>query len=181
MVADPAVSNPETVAVAEDINPVIDADARVDAPALKAPAIAIVVAVMVLPIKLIVVLIPPILTVFVEVFPVDILTVPEQLLPVRILTLLVFNVNGWEYPMLIFPEPDVVPIPIPPVVVFPISMLPVVMLLPIVIAEPIAVALYVFDITEVSVDAPADKTPAIAIFVAVMISSVITTVNNYQK
>tara|TARA_R110002126_G_scaffold41650_4_gene121235 strand:- start:387 stop:884 length:498 start_codon:yes stop_codon:yes gene_type:complete len=77
MVADasvdaPALKAPATVAVAEDINPVIDADARVDAPADNTPAIAIFVAVMVLPPNVIVeVVLSPITTV-------------ELVLPIRI-------------------------------------------------------------------------------------------------
>jgi hypothetical protein len=87
----PAVSNPETVAVAEDINPVTVADARVDAPALKAPATVAVAedinpvtdadeadkafvidikdAVIAVPTKLIVVDVPPIVIVLLVVPP----------------------------------------------------------------------------------------------------------------
>jgi hypothetical protein len=157
-VADPAVSNPETVAVAEDINPVIDADASVEAPADKAPEMVADPAVsnpetvavaedtapvidikdadIAEPTRASVVAVPPILNDFVP-FPVPMLIVPCCPFPPAILTVV-----------------DVAVASCRPILIVPVVKLSAI-LIPVVGETCIVAPVIVFVETEVRVVAPA--------------------------
>jgi hypothetical protein len=162
----PADKAPETVAVAEDIKPVIDADASVDAPADKAFVIAILVAFIVLPRKEIVEVVVSPTSIVELVLPIRIVLAPPYPnhnspvpnAPESIWTPWVLTVAGVPFPI------NTVPL----VAEVAIFTFPDVILLYRLLNPVGADDVIVFVITEVSVDAPALKAPAIDINDAVI-------------